>query len=772
MLMQPNPRVTSSSLANFAANAATAFDLNRLMEIGRRHRVLVGVTTLIVVLFAGVFALTSRPMYSGTAFVIIDTRNAHATDPSMANAMTTQLGLDSPAVDSQVEIVKGERIALKVIREWKLAERPEFVQPSSLIVAWLLAEVHQIRTLLAFGQEEAEVKTDGIPRAVVDEFIRRTTVKRVDETYVISIRFDAEERALAAGIANSIANAYLDEELDARFDSVKRTASWIETRIAELKKGVSESDRAVQDYRRANDIYVTGPGAGVSAGDGTQSQLLSDQRLAKLADDYALAQRATVEKQSRYDQIEAALKANNPEVSVVESLNNQVMSSLLAQISSNNVKMAEWSRRYGATHEAVLRLQYENAQIRQSMIAELQRIAQVYKNDLDVAKSQEANLSAALDSMKDAAYKTNVAQVKLRELQRDADTYRNLYQSFLDRYQTATQQQTFPITDARILTRASEPFQKTSPKTLLILIVAAVGGSFIGFGIAVAKELADSAFRTPMDVENHLGVACLGALPKVTVPPSALVTKGSQKNRQISENLGLLQHAFTEPLSRFAETLRAVKVAADLSSSGTPVIGIVSSIPGEGKSTVAMNLAQLISASGKSVLLIDGDMRSPSLSEMVAPNRLSGLIDFLIGETPLEQATYAHPTRPLNFLPANGKMKISQTAELIGSPRMEALLNAARENYDYVLIDLPPLAPVVDVRAVARMIGSFVYVIEWGETSVATVTQAMLTVPNIESKILGCVLNKTNMQALRLYNMGHGSSEYYDYHRFRNYETA
>jgi len=109
---------------------------------------------------------------------------------------------------------------------------------------------------------------------------------------------------------------------------------------------------------------------------------------------------------------------------------------------------------------------------------------------------------------------------------------------------------------------------------------------------------------------------------------------------------------------------------------------------------------------------------------------------------------------------------------LIGSPRMEALLNAARENYDYVLIDLPPLAPVVDVRAVARMIGSFVYVIEWGETSVATVTQAMLTVPNIESKILGCVLNKTNMQALRLYNMGHGSSEYYDYHRFRNYETA
>jgi capsular exopolysaccharide synthesis family protein len=185
-----------------------------------------------------------------------------------------------------------------------------------------------------------------------------------------------------------------------------------------------------------------------------------------------------------------------------------------------------------------------------------------------------------------------------------------------------------------------------------------------------------------------------------------------------------------------------------------------------------MNIAQLISGSGKSVLLIDADMRNPSLSDLIAPGRASGLLDFLIGETPSEDSTFRHPTKPLTFLPANGKLRVSQTAELIGSARMEALLNSARKAYDYVILDLPPLAPVVDVRAIARMIGFFVYVIEWGETSVSTVLQAMQTVPNIEGKILGCVLNKTNMAALRLHSKSEGGNEYYDYHRFRNYETS
>jgi len=771
MLMQPSQRIVDRlSMAKLSETASSVFDLGNLVDIALRHRKLIGMTTAIVVLFAAAYAFTSRPLYSGTAFIIIDTRNSRPTDTNQM-ASATALGLDSSAVDSQAEILKSEKIAIKVIREWKLASRPDFTQPTSLLVAGIASAIGQVRRVLSFGEAAPPVMIDGIPRQVVDEFVKRTTVKRVEETYVIGVKFDAEERGLASGIANSIANAYLDEELEARFDSVKRAATWMEARIQELRKSAADSDRAVQEYRRANDIYITGPGAGVSPGDGTQSQLLSDQRLSKLADDYATAQRNVVEKQARYDQIQTALKSPNPDINVVESLNNQVMSNLLGQVTANNVKIADWTRRYGSAHEAVQKLQYENAQLRQSMTAELERIGQIYRNDLDVAKSQEANLSSSLESLKGDAYKTSVAQVKLRELQRDADTQRNLYQSFLDRYQAATQQQTFPITDARILTKASDAYEKTSPKTGLILILATFGGALLGFGISVAKDFSDNAFRTPADIENYLSVPCLGALPRLAA--SFPMTASSGKSRQLSENLGILQYAVTEPLSRFAETLRSVKVSADLSTSnGPPVIGLISSLPGEGKSTIASNLAQLISASGKSVLLIDADMRNPALSNQVAPGRAAGLLEFLTGETPTEQSTFAHPTRPLTFLPANGTLRVAQTSELIGSPRMEALLNSARKSFDYVILDLPPLAPVVDVRAVARLINAFVYVIEWGETSISTVTQAIQTVPNIDGKILGCVLNKTNMDALRLYNKGHGPNEYYDYHRFHDYETS
>ena len=283
MLMQPSQRIVDRlSMAKLSETASSVFDLGNLVDIALRHRKLIGMTTAIVVLFAAAYAFTSRPLYSGTAFIIIDTRNSRPTDTyQMASA--TALGLDSSAVDSQAEILKSEKIAIKVIREWKLASRPDFTQPTSLLVAGIASAIGQVRKVLSFGEAAPPVMIDGIPRQVVDEFVKRTTVKRVEETYVIGVKFDAEERGLASGIANSIANAYLDEELEARFDSVKRAATWMEARIQELRKSAADSDRAVQEYRRAYDIYITGPGAGVGPGDGTQSQLLSDQRLSKLA---------------------------------------------------------------------------------------------------------------------------------------------------------------------------------------------------------------------------------------------------------------------------------------------------------------------------------------------------------------------------------------------------------------------------------------------------------------------------------------------------------
>jgi succinoglycan biosynthesis transport protein ExoP len=772
MLMQTNRSWPPAEPQQHGASEPPAFTMATLVGIARRYKALIGMTTFIVVAFAAVFCFTTKPMYSASADVIIDARNARVIEPTNVSVTSTQLGLDAAAIDSQVQILKSEELALKVIKAWKLDERPEFTQPRSLIVAWLGAGAQQLKSLLAFGGESVDVRTDGVPRDVVDEFAKRLTVKRADETYVINIRFDAETRSLAADIANAVANAYLDEQLDARFDSIKRASSWLEARKAELKDLASAADDAVQRYKNEHGIQLTGPGvAGLGLGD-SQSQLLSDQRLAKADQDLAEARKDTEAKQARYDQIMQAINSRDPNFNVPEALTNELINNAKKRRTDNAVKIADLSRRYGIRHEVVQRLIMENQQLAEAVAHELERISESYHNELETAKTRQVAAQATLDKLNSASTEINLAQVKLRDLDRDAQTYKNLYQSFNDRYTQAIQQQTFPITEARILTKASEPRDKSSPKTGLILVLAGLGGVMLGFGFAVLMDMTDSAFRIPADVEGRLQHPCLGVLPMLRDGKAQAVHPvASAQPGQLPEDLGILSYVKTAPLSRFAETLRAVKVAADLAAldGKMKVIGVASSIPNEGKSTVSMNIAQLIAMSGRSVLLIDGDLRNPSLSNTVAPRRKSGLLEYLTGSAPVGESMLTDKVHRLAFLPANGGTRLPQTAELVGAEAMERLLEVVSRNYDYVVIDLPPLAPVVDVRAIARMVDGFVYVIEWGKTSTSTVQQAMQTVPALGDKMLGVVLNKTNMQALRLYSKNEAGNEYYDYHRFSAY---
>lgn len=748
--------------------------LSALLGVVRRHRILLAVTPLVIIVLAASYAFTTRPMYSAAADVIIDARNARVIEPNNVSVTPTQLGLEAAAIESQVQILKSEELAIKVIKAWKLDQRPEFTQPRSLMMAWLGAAMQQLRSVLSFGNDSIEVKAKGIPRDVIDEFAKRLTIKRADETYVINIRFDAEERKLAADIANAVASAYLDEQLDARFDSIKRASTWLEARKDELRQLANAADLAVQKYKADNGIQITGSRNGF--GD-AQAQLLSDTRLSKADADLAEARRDTDQKQARYDQIMRAINAGDLNFSVPEAQTSEVITRLRLRISENLTRLTEFTKRYGPNHEAVQRLIADNRQLSESVTSELGRIAQSYLADLETAKGRQAAAVATRDQLNLAATEMNVTQVKLRELEREAQTYQNLYQSFSDRYATAIQQQSFPITEARVLTEASEPREKSAPKTGLILILAAFGGTMLGFGLAILMDMTDSAFRTPADVEAKLQISCLGVLPKLSDRMTHNLTDSSSTAREpgtLPADLGILSYVATAPLSRFAETLRAVKVAADLASldGKMKVIGVVSSIPDEGKSTVSMNLAQLIAMSGKSVLLIDGDLRNPSLSDLVAPKRNSGLLEYLVDGSTVSQSILVDPTKPLSFLPANGGIRVPQTAELMGSAQMERLIAALSNTYDFVVIDLPPLAPVVDVRVIARLIQGFVYVVEWGQTSEATVQQAMQTVPSLHDKLLGVVLNKTNMQALRLYSKNESGNEYYDYNRFGAYAES
>ena len=272
----------------------------------------------------------------------------------------------------------------------------------------------------------------------------------------------------------------------------------------------------------------------------------------------------------------------------------------------------------------------------------------------------------------------------------------------------------------------------------------------------------DRVFRTSAQIEAALELPCLSLVPALRAPKPPKPTFGScqaeqdLRQRTISTRSQIHSSVISKPFSRFAEAIRSIKLAIDLSPTKTSnqVIGITSALPNEGKTTIAASLAQLIGHSGKSVIIVDCDLRNPSLSASLAPNATAGIIEVINDRQPIEETVWRDPTTNLVFLPAVRRGPLLHTSEILSAESMLKLFDRLRSTYDYIVVDLPPLTPLVDVRATTPLIDCFVLVVEWGQTKIDVVQHALHTAPNIYECMIGTVLNKTNINAMTRYD-GH-----------------
>jgi succinoglycan biosynthesis transport protein ExoP len=406
--------------------------------------------------------------------------------------------------------------------------------------------------------------------------------------------------------------------------------------------------------------------------------------------------------------------------------------------------------------------------LQDSMVNELRRVVETVRSDYEIAVARENGVRTAFDDFVKLSAVTGEAKIPLRELETTAQSFRGLYDSFLSQQAQANQRISFPKTEARVISPASTPWAPVQPNANRIVLMALLGGAMLGVAAAFAREQLDRVFRTPQQVERVLGIECLGILPNVSRGADsdrAVVMADESKQGQAARR-DLLRHVIAQPFSRFSETLRAVKVTLDLGglSRKSHVIGLVSGMPNEGKTTVSCNFATLISAAGQSTILVDADLRNPSLSRRLAPDAMQGMIEVIRGEVSLSDALIYDPATKFYFLPAVSKSARSNTSEIIGSAQMEALVAALRSQAQYVILDLPPLAPVVDARAAANLVDNFLLVIEWGKSRYDVLREALKTAPEVQDKILGAVLNKTNMKALQRYDThrdGYYENKYY-----------
>jgi len=747
-----------------------------------------------------VYLFTTPPIFTSHAMMLIDSSKVRILQQ---DAPLGDLPIDAGQVETQVEILKSEGIGLSVIKELKLTEDSEFVGGGGGVM----------------GAVRGLFQSPGVPsdtaqtRAALGSFLARRTVTRVGRTYVLDIGFTSLDGNRAAMIANAMADAYIVDQLESKYQATRRASRWLQDRIKELRQQASDADRAVQDYKEKNNI--------VSVSGNSGSRLLGEQQLEELNSQLSTARASAEESKARLDRITQVLKKDAANATVDATVTDSLKSDVINRLRSNYLDLAAkesiWSARYGPNHLAAVNLRTQMAELRRSIVDELGRIAEGYKSDYEIAKSRVDALDQNLKNLITNSQTTNRDRLGLRDLESTAKVYHTLYDNFLQRYMEAIQQQSFPITEARVISAAAAPQGKSGPLTFTVLGIAVFIGLALSFAAAVLREAVDQVFRTARDVEHSLHVNCLAVLPSlrqavVTAPRAMSGSKqkvgasaskgpyGARDDLQPSDAVSLaprssveagatspqrkldnklkpldggrefMRQVVDDPLSGFAEAFRSIKIAADIGGSGGThrVIGITSTIPGEGKSTVASNFAQLIAHSGRRVVLIDSDLRNPTLSRSLMPNVKAGLMEVLNGEVDLKSVVSSDDQTGLDFVPTRLKPRFAHTNEILASEEFKLLVDGLRATYDYVIIDLPPLAPVVDVRATTKIVDSYLYVIEWGKTRKGFVERQLSSAPEVYDLLLGVVLNKADVRVMGRYEDGYGSysGQYYGHYGY------
>ncbi|KYG98093.1 polysaccharide biosynthesis tyrosine autokinase [Bradyrhizobium sp. DOA1] len=710
--------------------------------VGMVRRQLPTILTIILscLIVALLYLFTAAPRYSSTASIVIDTRKVQLFQSQSAFG---DVAVDSATVETQVEILKSENISLTVIRDLHLIDDPEFAGGNGGLLG---AIIGSISGLFSGSHVASEYE---LTRGALQRFASNRTVKRVGLSYVMEIGFTSHDPQKAARIANAIADAYIVDQLEAKYQATRRASVWLQDRIRELRTQASTAQRAVVDFKTANNIVDTGKG------------LMNQQQLTEVNTQLISAHTATAEAKARLDRMNDMLKQEIPDASVADALRNETIVKLRGQYVDMASKEAIWSAKYGSDHLAAVNLRKQMAEIKRNITDELKRIQESYKSDYDIALTREDAIKSSLNSLVSESQLTNQAQIQLRELESNAQSYQAMYDNFLQRYMESVQQQSFPITEARVISAATTPLVKSSPKTLIVLAAALLGGLILSLGAAIARELTDKVFRTAGQVEASLGANCIAILPALGDEAGQSTLSGKFSKKDLQPNL--LRYVVENPLSRFAEAVRSLKVAVDLNSivRENRVLAITSTLPDEGKSTLSTNLAQLMAHGGSRVILVDSDLRNPSLSRSLVPDAKCGLVDVVAQKVRLEDALIVDPETRLSVLPAGVTSKLLHTNEILASKAMRDLVALLRSKFDYVVLDMPPMAPVVDVRVTASYVDSYVYVIEWAKTNIDVIMHNLRGAPVIQEKLLGVVLNKADINVLARYESHYGRYDKY-----------
>ncbi len=729
------------------------FDLRKIYSIIRRRLAVILGLTIFGSLLAVIYALQLTPLYTATATVLVDPRKTNIIE---SEAVLSGIGSDWTAVESEVELIRSASVAIRVIDKLGLSDDFERAAPDPPFYRQI---IDAIITREAMPEPEP-VSEDERRTRMARNLALGLEVSRLGQTYLLTLAYTSPDPALSARIVNGFADAYLVDQLEAKFEATRRANVWLNERLDELRERVRDAERAAELYRLENNL-VEADGA-----------TLNDSQVASLNEQLILARAATAEAKAKLEQLREISAQGGEVSSFAQGLQSQVISQLRAKQLEVKRELAELNAKYGSRHPSVISVRSQLGDVQSQIRQEIKRIEALTDTEYRVAKSREDSIEASLAGLKGQSAQNSQAAIRLRELEREAAATQTLFESFLARFKETTQQESLQTADSRIVERAIRPRLPSEPNKKMIAILGFILSLGAGIGVAYLLETLDNGFRTAEQVETALNVPVLATIPQLK-PEGVRERIGSLTGRfanlirsRSADGSGSLRKSgsrqvLDHPLSEFTETIRSLRMGLRYADLDNParIVMFTSALPSEGKSTIASNLALLAANTGEKVLLIDMDLRHPSLTEIYAKDSEHGIIELVMGEARISDVMRTETDTKLRFIPASRSDLVNHTSELLGSDKVHDFLAQARNVFDLIVIDSSPLLPVTDARALLGAVDAAVMVVCWERTSRDAVRACMRQTFGLEDKLVGAVLSQVDSK----------KSRYYDYYKIGYY---
>ena len=676
--------------------------LRFLIDTVRRRRLALAVCMAGTLAVAAAYAFTAPNKYAATATLLIDSRLAQL---SQADASATVV--DQAAVESQIELLRSERMLSTVIDKLGLVNDPEFARKS------------------ARDPSDPAAAAEILKRRAIGALSANLWVSRVGRSYLVSLAFNSTDAVKSARIANDVSNAYIADQIGAKVQAAKDQNAWLDSQVNEMRSRATQAYRTVADFKASHDINPF-------------REFAARQDLDRLTAQRSVDRTTTIAAKEALDRTQAqlaALQETAPprlDVAALHLYADPALDSLLTRYATAADPAAQAAAPPDADASALA-----VAAVTRDIEARLQEIATERRAEWQKDIAQQQATDAALSDIQLRDTQDHLVQERLRELETEAATSRSLYESYLNQLTHAAQQQPVPASDARIISPASVPLLPTSPKKLLIFVLAGLAGTALGLAAVFVLESLDDVIRTRGRLESVTSLPCIGIVPRTQ-------RRGS-KSRQLPL-ADRLQNAFPRLLSAGARSkavdmLRGLQLAAygDLGTKAS-IVGITSAVAGEGKSTVALTLALSAGRAGRRVLLIDCNLRNPTLTRLALGADPKSDVGTAAGVVTVS------PT--LDVAAASAALTI-EGAELPDAQTLRALLADAKTVYDLVVVDLPAILPLSELRSVAPLIDLSVLVTRWGSTTTAQLDRALKRLADDDQHVIGIVMNDVRLRTMR-----------------------